>query len=171
MDKNIEIEIPSGENNSKFSSLKNWVGTIAVAVSFVMSIHASTRSDGHDSSEAVYKETIIHIQRLHKDIQDTRDDQTKIRAYLDHYIRSSSVIGPSSNGFVQPTNLNAPVVLIPIDKSKIRNFPGPDTQPVLVLPAVAPPPLPESNGPVEKMKIRDYKEITGDSPSQIETVK
>jgi hypothetical protein len=159
MKEDFEIEIPRVDGESKFSTLKSFINFIATTAGLILAVNASIKKEEGNTSKIIYEEMSTKIKEMHKNIQDTRDDQIKIRSYIDHYIRSSSVVGPSSDDFIQSNGMNAPVILIPIDKSKIRTFPGSNSQPVLVLPSITPPSIPDSSGPLEKINIKNYEEL------------
>ena len=168
-DHDLEIRIPSTGSwppNPRTERIKMWANIISTGAAIAIAIAAAIRPSDGGASEQVYNETRKQLEVLHQEDVKQHQDIMSLRKYLDDYLRSSTVVGPHDKGITQPTNPNAPVVLIPIDKSKIRVMPGPNAQPVLILPAGEAPPLPDVHPIPEDLKITDYKTLTDQAAAE-----
>jgi hypothetical protein len=154
---NIEIEIPEGLARSE--RFKTWLNVIVVVAAIMIAAASTIKPSDNGSSEEVHKEMVKQIKALQEDGVRQRRDSAMLRKYIDDYLRKSTVVGSDESGILQPNNPNAPVILIPIDRNKIRTLPGPNAQPILVLPAGQPPPLPEMSSYSDPLPITDFKTL------------
>lgn len=169
-DNDIEIPLPGGLGswppNQRHERFKMWANIISTAAALIIAIAAAVKPQSGGASEQTYKETIRQLQILHDDDVKQHSDIMALRKYLDDYLRSSTVVGPNEKGITQPLNPNAPVILIPIDKSKIRVFPGPNSQPVLILPAGEPPPLPDLHPIPDPIQPLEYQKLSDQADAE-----
>lgn len=154
------IPVPTGIfPNPRIERLKTWTNVIVTGAAIVIAIAGLARAADSGTSEQVYKEMSRQLAVQNQINEHQHQDIMALRQYLDDYLRSSTVVGPRDKGITQPLNPNAPVILIPVDKNRIRVSPGPNSQPVLVLPAGTPPPLPDLNAEPDPFKITEYKDL------------
>lgn len=168
-EQDIEIPLPGGASwppNPRAERIKMWANVISTAAALIIAIAAAIKPPDGGAAEQVYQENVRQIQLLHEEQVKQHEDIMALRRYLDDYLRSSTVVGPNDKGFTQPANPNAPVVLIPIDKSKIRVLPGPNAQPIMVLPAGTPPPLPDLHPAPDPVRITDFQKLADQAAAQ-----
>lgn len=146
----------SWPENLKHKRLKMWTNIITTSAALALAVFSVVRNSNTASEEAVYKELSSHINTLNEEIKNQREDINSLRSYIDIFLRSTSVVGPQSQNF---GNSDSTVILIPIDKNKVRQFSNSNAQPILLLPSTVPPAMPllhQSYGPI---KILQYEEI------------
>lgn len=156
----IEIEIPVGDtNNPRTRKIKMWANILVTFAALSIAVAAAIKPPDGGSSEQVYKEMGIQVKALQEENSRQNHDIALLHRYIEDYLQGSTVVGPREAGIVSPSHSSAPVILIPIDKNKIRVSPGPDFQPILVLPAGSPPPVPTMHESVEPPKLPEFKTL------------
>jgi len=170
MSDHIEIPLPGGSvsypPNPKNERMKHWVNIITVGTTLAISIAAIAKPADGGTSEQIYKEMVRQLEIQHKENIRLHEDILKLRVYLNEYLRSSTVVGTHADGIRTPTSSNAPVVLIPVDRAAIRVYPGSNASPVLVLPAGAPPPLPDVHEEPRNLLITEFRALQNQADAE-----
>lgn len=156
---NIEFEIPIGDDNPRTRKMKMWANILVTFAALSIAVAAAIKPPDGGSSERVYNEMGTQVKALREENSRQNHDIALLHKYIEDYLQGSTIVGPRESGIVSPSHSSAPVILIPIDKNKIRVSPGPDFQPILVLPAGNPPPVPTMHESVEPPKIPEFKAL------------
>ena len=168
-DNDLEIHIPAGPSwppNPRTERIKMWANIVSTAAALIIAIAAAIKPPDGGASKQVYEEHNRQLQVVYDEEVRQHQDIMALRKYIDDYLRSATLVGPNDKGVTQPHNPNAPVVLIPIDKSKIRTLPGPDAQPVLILPAGDPPPMPDMHPVPEPLQFTDFQKLADQAAAE-----